>query len=67
MIIIIQSMDIKNDQVVEEFQKKGFSFIRDAMNNPNHLEDVTGLTDMKKESEDVQFDIEPAEDDFDDL
>ncbi|PRP80417.1 hypothetical protein PROFUN_11963 [Planoprotostelium fungivorum] len=50
--------------VVEEYSKRGFDMIKDAMNTPSYLEDLTGLTEMKKEAEQVSWEVEEADDDF---
>eukprot|EP01116_Phalansterium_solitarium_P005562 TRINITY_DN1735_c0_g2_i2.p1 TRINITY_DN1735_c0_g2~~TRINITY_DN1735_c0_g2_i2.p1 ORF type:complete len:716 (+),score=212.12 TRINITY_DN1735_c0_g2_i2:935-3082(+) len=50
--------------VVELYRRDGFDFVLKAFNNPTYLEDVTGITDVKKELADISW--EPDDDtDFD--
>jgi len=52
-----------SDLVVNEYKSKGVDFLLQAFNSPTYLEDITGLTKMKQESEDVQWEIQ-KDDDF---
>eukprot|EP01114_Cavostelium_apophysatum_P021406 TRINITY_DN7457_c0_g1_i3.p1 TRINITY_DN7457_c0_g1~~TRINITY_DN7457_c0_g1_i3.p1 ORF type:complete len:569 (-),score=161.84 TRINITY_DN7457_c0_g1_i3:54-1760(-) len=49
--------------VVEEYKKNGFNFLLQAFNTPSFLEDLTGLTEMKKEAEEIDWE-NAEEDDF---
>lgn len=49
--------------VLEEYNKRGFEFLLQVFNSPNYLEDITGLTKMKKEAEEVEWEL-AEEDDF---
>ncbi|KMT04515.1 hypothetical protein BVRB_8g181770 [Beta vulgaris subsp. vulgaris] len=53
--------------VVSEFRKNGMEFILKAINHPTYLEDLTGLTELKRlaNSFDVDWDIEDDIDDED--
>ncbi|KAF9194344.1 Autophagy protein 7, partial [Haplosporangium sp. Z 27] len=53
-----------SDAILEAYDQRGFEFLAKVFEDAKHLEDVTGLTEMKKESEDL--DMEWAEDDEDD-
>jgi len=44
--------------VVNELKKDGFGFLAKVFNEPNYLEDVTGITEMKQEAQDVQWEID---------
>jgi ubiquitin-like modifier-activating enzyme ATG7 len=48
--------------VIQEYRDKGSEFLINAFNNPSYLEDLTGLTQMKQQTTDL--DIEWEEDDF---
>ncbi|XP_049775699.1 ubiquitin-like modifier-activating enzyme ATG7 [Schistocerca cancellata] len=40
--------------VIQEYQQQGFAFLMAAFNNPHHLEDLTGLTEIHQKSEDAE-------------
>lgn len=42
--------------IVSEFQKNGMDFILKAINHPTYLEDLTGLTEMKKSANSFEVD-----------
>lgn len=49
-------------KILEEYSKRKVDFILDALNTSKYLEDLTGITEMMKEShEDI---IECADSDF---
>lgn len=52
-------------QIVSEFQKNGMDFILKAINPPTYLEDLTGLTELKKSANSFEVDWD-IEDDIDD-
>ena len=41
-------------QVVQAYQREGFSFLLKAFNEPSYLEDLTGLTQMHAETLDAE-------------
>ena len=49
-----------SDQVLEAYEQEGFGFLAKVFQDAKHLEDITGLTKMKEESE--ALDMEWAED-----
>ncbi|KAF9942943.1 Autophagy protein 7 [Mortierella alpina] len=49
-----------SDQVLEAYEQEGFGFLVKVFQDAKHLEDITGLTKMKEESE--ALDMEWAED-----
>ncbi|CAO2823538.1 unnamed protein product [Amaranthus hypochondriacus] len=51
--------------IVSEFQKNGMDFILKAINLPTYLEDLTGLTELKKSANSFEVDWD-IEDDIDD-
>ena len=51
-------------QIVSEFQKNGMDFILKAINLPTYLEDLTGLTELKKSANSFEVDWD-IEDDID--
>ncbi|KNC81846.1 hypothetical protein SARC_05851 [Sphaeroforma arctica JP610] len=50
-------------KVVEMYKERGFQFLLDAFNSPTYLEDVTGLTEMKAQMEEVDFDMDLSSED----
>lgn len=50
-------------QVVSEYREKGNSFVLEAINHPTYLEDLTGLTELKKAANSFSLDWEDDEDD----
>jgi len=53
-----------SDQIVKAYSTQGFAFLLKAFNEPKFLEDVTGLTELHKETEAVTDAWEGEEDDF---
>jgi len=51
-------------QVVQEYTSKGVEFIKSVCNNPLLLEDITGITKMKQESQDVKMEWDGSDDDL---
>ncbi|KAF9118329.1 Autophagy protein 7 [Mortierella sp. 14UC] len=54
-----------SDSVLAAYEEEGFGFLYKVFQDAKHLENVTGLTKMKEESEDL--DMEWAEDSEDDM
>jgi len=53
------------EKVLERWKKEGFDFVWEALKNPVFLEDVSGISEMKEESVDLDVDWELNEgDDF---
>lgn len=52
--------------MVSEYREKGNSFILEAINHPTYLEDLTGLTELKKAANSFNLDWEDDDDDTDD-
>ena len=56
--------------VVDGYKERGFDLVVDAMNTPKFLEDLTGLTEMHRqvnELDDLDFDWSDDDDDDDDV
>jgi len=41
-------------QVLNEYETQGFEFLLQAFNTPDYLEDITGLTELKRETENAE-------------
>jgi len=41
-------------QVLYEYETRGFEFLLQAFNTPDYLEDITGLTQLHRETEDAE-------------
>lgn len=41
-------------QVLNEYETRGFEFLLQAFNTPDYLEDITGLTELQKETENAE-------------
>jgi len=41
-------------QVVNEYETRGFEFLLQAFNTPDYLEDITGLTELQRETENAE-------------
>lgn len=55
-----------SELILKEFQEKGFEFIKNACNSPKELEKISGLTDLKQITEEMQdFSVEEEEGDND--
>lgn len=52
-------------QVVTEFQNRKMDFVLEAINHPTYLEDLTGLTELKKAANSFDFDWDNDTDDDD--
>lgn len=52
-----------SDTVVGAYQQEGFDFLLQVFNNPTHLEDITGLTQLKQATVDFSGDWEEFDDD----
>ena len=59
-------MTKKYPQVVSEYRKKGMEFLLQAINHPTYLEDLTGLTELKKSANSFKLDWDDETDDYDD-
>lgn len=40
-------------KVINRYEEEGFEFLKKAFNDPQYLEEVTGLAQMKRESEEL--------------
>ncbi|KAK4487741.1 hypothetical protein RD792_005595 [Penstemon davidsonii] len=49
--------------VVSEYRKRGLEFILEAINHPTYLEDITGLTELKKSAGSFELDWDDEDDD----
>jgi ubiquitin-like modifier-activating enzyme ATG7 len=49
--------------VLEHYDKEKFDFLMKAFNNPTYLEDLTGLTKMKEEADNIEWEV-AQDDDF---
>ncbi|KAF9358927.1 Autophagy protein 7, partial [Mortierella sp. NVP85] len=57
-----------SDAILEAYEKQGFAFLAKVFQDAKHLEDVTGLTKMKEESENLDMEWDEDEDeDMDDM
>ncbi|KAG0246054.1 ubiquitin-like conjugating enzyme [Mortierella sp. GBAus27b] len=54
-----------SDAVLEAYEKQGFEFLVKVFQDAKHLEDVTGLTKMKEESEELDMEWADEEEDED--
>ncbi|KAF9426171.1 Autophagy protein 7 [Podila epigama] len=52
-----------SDAILETYEREGFEFLLKVFQDAKHLEDVTGLTQMKEESENLDMDWDEDEDD----
>jgi len=41
-------------QVLNEYETRGFEFLVQAFNTPDYLEDITGLTELQRETENAE-------------
>ncbi|KAG0331401.1 Autophagy protein 7 [Podila humilis] len=55
-----------SDAILEAYEKEGFGFLVKVFQEAKHLEDVTGLTAMKEESENLDMDWDDDEDEDED-
>ncbi|XP_077991416.1 ubiquitin-like modifier-activating enzyme ATG7 [Glandiceps talaboti] len=44
-----------SDSVIQHYETKGFEFLQNAFNDPTYLEDLTGLTELHKETHDAEI------------
>lgn len=49
------------DLIADQFQKDGWKFVRDVMNSPKRLEEVTGLDELQESVEAIDIDFEDDE------
>ncbi|KAH8556407.1 hypothetical protein BGW37DRAFT_536498 [Umbelopsis sp. PMI_123] len=42
-----------SETIIQNYEQDGFEFLKKAFNDPQYLEEVTGLAQMKRESEDM--------------
>lgn len=52
-------------QVIQMYEKDGFQFLKNAFDDPQYLEEVTGLAQMKRESEKMLTNNDWVDDDSD--
>lgn len=43
-----------SEKVLNEYETRGFEFLLQAFNTPDYLEDITGLTELQKETENAE-------------
>ncbi|KAJ6893653.1 hypothetical protein NC652_027644 [Populus alba x Populus x berolinensis] len=55
-----------NQKVVSEYRKRGIEFLLQALNHPTYLEDLTGLTELKKSANSFKLDWDDETDDYND-
>ncbi|ESQ39728.1 hypothetical protein EUTSA_v10000804mg [Eutrema salsugineum] len=55
-----------SETVISEYRERGNSFILEAINHPTYLEDLTGLTELKKAANSFNLDWEDDDTDDDD-
>jgi len=56
-----------SDLVIDEYKRKGFEMLLQAFNDPQYLEQVTGLDKMKEEAEAMLDDVEWGSDDDEEI
>jgi hypothetical protein len=47
---------------VDAYKENEFEFLLEVFNNPKFLEDKTGLTKMKQEAEEIQWEVDDGDD-----
>ncbi|TPX43321.1 hypothetical protein SeLEV6574_g05134 [Synchytrium endobioticum] len=52
-----------SDVVLDEYRKRGFDFVRVVLDNPEYLEELTGLKRMQLETEGIEWDVDEDGDD----
>lgn len=52
-----------SDSILEAYDNEGFAFLLKVFQDAKHLEDITGLTRMKEESENLDMDWDEDDDD----
>jgi ubiquitin-like modifier-activating enzyme ATG7 len=52
-------------KVINRYEEEGFEFLKKAFNDPQYLEEVTGLAQMKRESEELLNNDDWMDDDSD--
>ena len=50
--------------VLKGMKEEGFKFLEKVCNNPTFLEDLTGLSSLKNDNNDLSIDWDDSEDDF---
>jgi ubiquitin-like modifier-activating enzyme ATG7 len=53
-LILCVDLIIASLQVLYEYETRGFEFLLQAFNTPDYLEDITGLTQLHRETEDAE-------------
>jgi len=43
-----------SEKVLHEYETRGFEFLLQAFNTPDYLEDITGLTELQRETENAE-------------
>ncbi|KAF9975025.1 Autophagy protein 7 [Actinomortierella ambigua] len=56
-----------SDAILDAYEKEGFGFLYKVFADAKHLEDVSGLTKMKEESENLEMEWDEDEDEDDDF
>ncbi|KAM3586202.1 Autophagy protein 7 [Umbelopsis sp. WA50703] len=54
-----------SEKVIQKYVEDGFVFLKNAFNDPEYLEEVTGLAQMKRESEELMQSQDWVDDDTD--
>jgi len=49
--------------VIEEYKNHGFDFLLQVFNNPTYLEDISGLTQLQKEAQNISIEWDEEDDD----
>lgn len=49
------------DMIAEQYQKDGWKFVRDVMNSPKRLEEVTGLDELQESVNEIDIDFDDDE------
>lgn len=53
-----------SDSILRAYKEKGYDFLIEVFNYPQLLEDITGITQMKEESADLDVSWDSENDDF---
>ncbi|GMH88305.1 hypothetical protein TL16_g11117, partial [Triparma laevis f. inornata] len=53
-----------SERVVKKWREEGFGLVEKVCEDEKYLEDLTGLTELKRQAEEVDWDIDDDDDDF---
>ncbi|KAK9448476.1 uncharacterized protein V1518DRAFT_438462 [Limtongia smithiae] len=56
-----------SDRIIQEWKKRGWDFVKNALNVPGYVDDVSGLTDMRSKADELADDDAWAFDDESEL